>query len=243
MSASPEGLTAPAEAVRVGRDGGETPLARTLAREHALALTVDGAPFARLVCTRSHLRQLVLGRLCTAGRIAAAADVLALTFSGDETAAEARLRPGAAGRGDVPPADRSGWRSEDIFRLAAAVRETMPLHDETMGTHGAALLHRGAVLCCREDIGRHNAIDKAVGAALERGVPLSECVLYTTGRIAVDIAGKAAAAGVGVLASRTLPTAEAVALARSLGLTLIGRAWDEQYEVYAGAAATARKQQ
>ena len=231
MSGCPR-LSAEAQAVRIGGDERETPLSRSLACEHRLTLLVDAAPFAQFVCTGSMLRQLILGRLCTAGRITAAEDVVSLALSPEGTRAEVRLRPGA-GRGEARiRTDRSGWRSEDIFRLGAAVRASMPLHDETLGTHGAALLRRGEVLCCCEDIGRHNAIDKAVGEALDRGFPLEECVLYTTGRIAVDIAEKAASAGVPVLASRTLPTAEAVILAKTLGLTLIGRAWEDQYEVF-----------
>ena len=225
-------LTLPAAAVCIGQDGSEAPLARPLAREHRLSLSVDGAPFALLVCTRSQLRELVLGRLCTAGRIAGAADVLSLRFSEDEDQAEAFLQPGVGSGGAPALTDRSGWRSEDIFRLAAHLQGAMPLHDATSGTHGASLLHRGEVLCCCEDIGRHNAIDKAVGTALLREVPLNECVLYTTGRIAVDIVRKTAAAGVPVLASRALPTAEELALAKSLGLTLIGRAWEAQYELF-----------
>ena len=225
-------LTAPAAAISFGRDGSEAPLSRLLAREHRLALSVDGAPFALFVCTRARLQELTLGRLCTAGRIALASDVLSLRFSEDEGQAEACLRPGGGSMAAPALTDRSTWRSEDIFRLAAHLQDAMPLHDATSGTHGAALLHRGDVLCCCEDIGRHNAIDKAVGAALIRGVPLDECVLYTTGRIAVDIVRKTAAAGVPILASRALPTAEAVALAKSFRLTLIGRAREAQYELF-----------
>jgi FdhD protein len=225
-------LSASAEAVGVRRDGGEAPLRRSLAGEHRLALYVDGAPFAHITCTRALLRQLALGRLCTEGRITETGDVLSLRFSEDEARAEAALRPGAGSGGQRRLPDRSGWQREDVFLLAAHVRANMPLHDETFGTHGAAILRRGRVLCCCEDIGRHNAIDKAVGAALALGVPRSECVLYTTGRIAVDIVRKTAAAGVPVLASRTLPTAEAVQCAASAGLTLIGRAWETQYEVF-----------
>lgn len=231
MSVLPE-LTDRAEAVCVRRDGSREDVVRSLVREHRVTVFADGAPFAEIVCTRSELRCLVLGRLCTAGRISSAKDVEKLTFSETEERAEVRLRPNASGRGTHMVTDRSSWRSEDVFRLAAALREKMPLHDETLGVHGALLLHRGELVCCCEDIGRHNAVDKAVGAALERGIPPDECVLYSTGRIASDLVEKTAAAGVAVLVSRALPTAEAVKRAHALGVTLIGRAWEEQYEVF-----------
>lgn len=225
-------LTAPAAGTHVSRGGEESLFRQTLAREHRLGLYVDGAPFAQLVCTPSQLRELVLGRLCTAGRIAVQEDVLSLTFSDAEDRADICICPGAVRASAQPPTDRSAWRREDIFLLAGCLPSSMPLHDATMGTHGCLLLHRGEILCCCEDIGRHNAIDKAVGTALTRGIPLNECVLYTTGRIAVDIVEKTVTAGVPVLVSRTLPTAEAVALAETRGLTLIGRAWEAQYEVF-----------
>ena len=231
MSVLPE-LTSPAEAERARPDGSRESVCRSLVCEHRVAIVTDGELFAQIVCTRSELRRLVLGRLCTAGRISTAEDVRELTFSEAEDRAEVRLRPGAAGRDARTVTDESGWRSEDVFRLAAALRERMPLHDETLGVHGALLLHRGEIVCCCEDIGRHNAADKAIGAALERGFPLSECVLYSTGRIAADLVEKTAAAGAAVLVSRALPTAQAVERARALGMTLIGRAWEEQYERY-----------
>ncbi len=225
-------LTAAAEVNLVGRDGREQPLSRDLVREHRLTLLVDGFLFGQLVCTRALLRELVLGRLCTAGRIAKAEDVISLSFSAEADRAEVCLRPGAGSAAQPAPRGRGVWRSEDIFRLAAEVRRSMPLHDATRGTHGCLLMHRGEILCCCEDIGRHNAIDKAVGTALTEGIPLGECILYTTGRIAVDIAEKAAMAGIPVLVSRTLPTAEAAAMAESRGITLIGRAWEDQYEIF-----------
>ena len=234
-------LTAWAEATLVTPGGGEGALRRSLMAEHRLRITVDGEPFAETVCTRNLLRQLVLGRLCTSGRIGSAADVVSLRFSENEDRAEVQLRPASA-RGETRPAqDQSAWSSGDIFRLAAYLRENMPLHEETLGTHGCLLMHRGGILCCCEDMGRSGALDKAVGEALARGLPLNECVLYTTGRVSAEIAQKVFTAGARVLASRTLPTLEAVALARDLGMTLIGRAWEEQFEVYAQPETTGKR--
>ena len=83
-----------------------------------------------------------------------------------------------------------------------------------------------------EDIGRHNAIDKAVGYGLKEQIPLSECILYTSGRVPVDMAGKSIAAGVPILVSKQAPTAQAVELARRYGLVIIGSAYPDSMKVY-----------
>ena len=228
-----QSLTRQGEADLRLRSGGGEAISRSLLREHRLELRIGGESWLRLVCTRRELRQLVLGRLFTDRRIDGPEDVTALEFSPAEDRADISLRPGAGSRSRRPLEDRSGWRPEDIFRLADHIRREMPLHEETWGTHGCLLMHRGEILCCCEDMGRSSALDKAVGEALLRSLPLNECVLYTTGRVSAEIALKAFTTGARVLASRTLPTLEAVALAQKHGLTLIGRAWEEQYEVYA----------
>ena len=228
-----QSLTRQGEADLRLRSGGGEAISRSLLREHRLELRIGGESWLRLVCTRRELRQLVLGRLFTDRRIDGPEDVTALEFSPAEDRADISLRPGAGSRSRRPLEDRSGWRPEDIFRLADHIRREMPLHEETWGTHGCLLMHRGEILCCCEDIGRHNALDKAVGEALLRRLPPEECILYTSGRIASDAAAKAVAAGIPVLVTKALPTADAVDLARSRGLTLLGRAWAEQYEVYA----------
>ncbi|HRY72709.1 MAG TPA: formate dehydrogenase accessory sulfurtransferase FdhD, partial [Spirochaetia bacterium] len=75
----------------------------------------------------------------------------------------------------------------------------------------------------REDVGRHNAVDKVLGRGLLDGADFSRSVLLTSGRIAADMAQKAAKAGLPVLVSRSIPTTEAYAFAREAGITLIGR--------------------
>ena len=83
-----------------------------------------------------------------------------------------------------------------------------------------------------EDIGRHNAVDKAVGYALREGVLLSECIIYTSGRAPVDMVQKAIVAGIPVMASKASPTKEAVELARRYGLVLIGNARPDSMKLF-----------
>ena len=82
-------------------------------------------------------------------------------------------------------------------------------------------LRAGKILYRCEDLGRHNALDKAVGCALTEGVPLAECVLFTSGRVPLDMVRKAIRAGVPVLVSKSMPTVQSAELAAEYGLQLV----------------------
>ena len=104
------------------------------------------------------------------------------------------------------------------------------------GIHGAALADRDRVLLVAEDVGRHNAVDKLMGLALQRGIPTKDKILLSTGRVSSEMLLKAARMGVPVVASRTSPTEMAVALAEQLGVTVVGYLRGESLNLYAGHA-------
>ena len=110
---------------------------------------------------------------------------------------------------------------EWVDALAAAMSAGLPLYQATHAVHSCFVLHEGRILCACEDIGRHNALDKAVGSMLLAGVPLSECVLYTSGRVPMDMVRKAIRAGVPALVSKTMPTVQSLELAAEYGLQFV----------------------
>ena len=135
---------------------------------------------------------------------------------------------------EVEPVAPIPWKASQIFDLADRFHAGMPLHGQTWATHSCFLAKDGQLLFQCEDIGRHNALDKTIGYALRHGIPLSRCMVYSSGRIPTDMAMKAIRAGIPILASKASPTAEAIALAKEYGLTLVCAARRDRMKLFAG---------
>ena len=114
------------------------------------------------------------------------------------------------------------------------VREAQRVFDQTGGLHAAAVCDAdGAVRCVREDVGRHNAVDKVIGwAATERRLPLTGMALFVSGRCSFEVVQKAAVAGVPLVAAVSAPTSLAVDLADQVGMTLVGFLRGDTMNVY-----------
>ena len=125
---------------------------------------------------------------------------------------------------------------ETILSLPAKLRGLQRIYPETGGCHGAGLFDAaGEPVIVREDVGRHNAVDKVVGAALRAGIATAGGTLVLSGRAGFELIQKGAAAGVSLVVAVGAPSSLAVQLARDAGMTLVGFARDGRFNIYSQA--------
>ena len=229
---------------------------RIVLHETLMHVEINGQLAMKLVCTAENLPELIVGHLYSEGRIEGAAAVEEIEISADGKNAYVKtahpivihkkpLEIRACNCGEDGVMDRATladknvqvlpdftWKPEWIYDLARAFREGARLYQLTHGIHSCFLMHEGKILFCCEDIGRHNALDKAIGRALIKGIDLAQCVLFSSGRIPDDMIEKAIRARVPVLASNAVPTDRAVELANEYHVTLICTAREKGMDVF-----------
>jgi FdhD protein len=135
-----------------------------------------------------------------------------------------------------PVADGLTVSEEVVVELPGRLRAAQRLFDRTGGLHAAGLFDaEGRLLELREDVGRHNAVDKLVGHALLAGaLPLSERVLMVSGRLSFEIVQKAAVAGIPIVCAVSAPSSLAVDAGRRFGMTLVGFLRGSRFNIYTG---------
>lgn len=244
------------------RDGTASEVVDQLAVEEPLTIRVNGVDVATTMRTPGHDIELALGWLVSEGIARRPADVVG-AIACDESTVEVRLSPdlappvprltmtssacgicGAdsitevvARRGAVPT-------SGEVQQIATSVVSALPdrlrvaqsAFDRTGGLHAAGFFTlEGDPVCIREDVGRHNAVDKVVGWAFQHeALPASRWLLQVSARASFELTQKAVLAGTPLLAAVSAPSTLAVDLARECGLTLVGFSRNDAFNCYSG---------
>jgi FdhD protein len=239
--------------------------ARTLPEEAAVALSYDGVTQAVMMATPADLEDFARGFTLTEGLAdpAAITGIEAVAVeegidlrlwlapgAGAGLAARRRSMAGPVGCGlcgieslaaaaAVVPKVAAPLRlgAGEVRAAVAALPAHQPVHDATRAVHAAAFWLPGAgIVAAREDVGRHNALDKLAGALIAAGVAPGQGAGVITSRISVDMVQKAARLGLPVLVSPSAPTATAVRLAAAAGIALCACARGGRFEIYGATA-------
>jgi FdhD protein len=230
------------ETIRI-TDGTITRVAESITEEIPLTIETAHGELATLLASPTDIENLVTGFLYTSGVVRDIADIRSMVIdherfralvdldSPEEDLPFRRVYTSGCGKGVIfhNPIDvlnrtalPDGFTVEGrrLFEMMRDFLRGSREHRDTRGVHSAALASRDTILVFRDDIGRHNAIDKVVGEALSKGWELSDKLILTTGRISSEILSKALRCRIPLIAAAGSPTNQAVRLARVANLTL-----------------------
>ena len=221
--------------------------------EFPVKLTVNGRDIATLVASPHELRFLVAGFLRTQGFVREIGDFLTMGVCEDSGEASIRIRGELperltpvltsgcgtgisfsfnAGAPRQAPSDAT-FPAEAIFGAMREMGQLSERYGRHGGIHSAAISDGNKILLHAEDLGRHNTIDRLAGQALFAGIDLTGRMLLTSGRVSTELASKAAALGIALVASRTSPTDMAVRICRENGIGLVGYVRGESFLIAA----------
>jgi FdhD protein len=232
------------------RDGVWSDASRVVPEETAIAFVVDGTAEAVMMATPADLEDFAIGFALTEGLISAPGDVARLQFEEGELGIEARLwlapgaqrafterlrrKTGPVGCGlcgvesltdamrTIPPVQSDlRMRAADILAGMAAIAPLQDLHRQTSAVHAAAFYRPGeGIVFLREDVGRHSALDKLVGAMARAGQKADDGAILMTSRVSIELIQKAAFVGAPILAAISAPTALALRAAEAAGIAI-----------------------
>lgn len=228
-----------------------------LVEEVPLTMIVGSKELATLLCTPHDIEDLIRGFLFTSGLITKIDDIKKISIDeqrwtayielADESVLEEmvfkRVYTSGCGKGTLfynaydmlkrkKIVSSLNVKQTTLFTLMMDFQKNSQLYLQTGGAHSAAIAEKKRILIFREDIGRHNAIDKVIGHTLKENLPLEDKILITSGRISSDVLLKAQKCEFPIIISKGAPTNQAVKLAQDMHITLLGFVRGKTMNIY-----------
>lgn len=255
------------------RGSGACEGARSVPEETAVAIVLNGTTHAVMMATPADLEDFALGFALSDGIVAAAAEITAQEIvvrpegiearlwlseaRAEAVAARRRAMTGPVGCGlcgieslaealrPLPPVgEGTTLGMADVDRALTGLAAAQVLNARTSAVHAAGLFLPGhGIVLTREDVGRHNALDKLIGAMARNGVDGSGGAVVITSRVSIEMVQKCAMAGVPVLIAVSAPTAHALRLAEAAGITIVAIARGDGFEIFTHPKRIARGEQ
>jgi FdhD protein len=241
---------------------GTTAGERIIPEETAVAFSYDGGTYAVMMATPQDLEDFALGFSLTEGLVASPADIRQLDIVEHETGIELRMwlaEPRAAAlterrrhlagptgcglcgidsleeavRAPRRVRDGGAFKPAEIMRALEALPPRQELNRQTRAIHAAAFWRPGAgLIAVREDVGRHNALDKLAGALADDNASTHDGMVVLTSRVSVEMVQKTAAIGAPLLVAVSAPTALALRTAEAAGITVVAIARSDGFEIF-----------
>lgn len=217
--------------------------------EYALTLFINDEEFATLVCSPVNMEELIVGFLASEGLIRKMNEIQDITLDEKQGFAyittsnelnfnqqfyNKRYITSCCGKGrqsfyfynDAHTAKEITVKTrisiQQAFKLLNNMQESSEIFKDTGGVHNAALCNKDGLILARTDIGRHNALDKIYGYCLQHKIDLEDKIIAFSGRVSSEILLKVSKIGIGIILSKSAPTALALQMAEELGITIIG---------------------
>jgi len=246
------------DALRIDKDG-KRATKEPVTEEIPLTLYLNNKELLTLLCSPADLKELSIGFLYSSGLIRTLQDIERVIVDTRNWASYVelkekndpsplmfkRLYTSGCGRGTlfynaldhmnrekITSSFRVNWRK--LLEMVDSFQKKSLIFKKTGGIHSAALSDGENIIVFKEDIGRHNAVDKVAGEALMKGIAMGNSIVLTSGRISSEIVFKTQKMGSPILISRSAPTDQAQKLAEACDMTLVGFARGQRMNVYAG---------
>lgn len=205
---------------------------RELVEEICYQIYMGSAFVGRVSCSPWNVRQAVIGWLFLNGYIRCAKDIHSMEIL--ENSCEIHIDAASSDSTTIRYAPSADYvvSAHEIFYLSSLLEERSQLFRRTGGVHSAALAHDGKIMVYEEDVSRHAAVDKVIGACLLDEISLADGILLFSGRIPGEIIRKMDAIGCKMIIARSAPTEYACQLAEAGNISVIGFARDDSFNIY-----------